>query len=73
MVYSNVYGGDANIHFDISEEKKNKIVDRILEYCIKNECFDGETLHQSDNCLIDAPSVLSNIIDDIIDFKIEWL
>ena len=67
-----LYGGDLKVKVDITDEKKDKIVERILQYCKENNCVDGETLHQSDNCLLDAPNVLSDIIDNIINFETEW-
>lgn len=67
-----IYGGDLKVKVDITDEKKDKIVERILQYCKENNCVDGETLHQSDNCLLDAPNVLSDIIDNIIKFQTNW-
>jgi hypothetical protein len=54
---------------EITQEKKDLIVERILKYCKDNDCTCGETLHQSDECIIDAPHVLSDIIDNILKFK----
>lgn len=68
----NLYGGDLKVKVDITDEKKDKIIERILQYCKENNCIDGETLHQSDNCLLDAPNVLSDIIDNIISFETNW-
>jgi len=67
------YDGDMIVNYDIDEEKQKKIVERILQYCMKNDCFDGETLHQDDDCIIDAPSVLSDIIDKVIVFDQGWV
>lgn len=67
-----IYGGDLKVKVDITDEKKDKIIERILQYCKENNCVDGETLHQSDNCLLDAPNVLSDIIDNIIKFQTNW-
>jgi hypothetical protein len=68
----NLYGGDLKVKVDITDEKKDKIIERILQYCKENNCINGETLHQSDNCLLDAPNVLSDIIDNIISFETNW-
>ena len=64
-----IYDGEFIYEYEITPEKKDAIVNRILEYCVANNCVNGETLHQSDDCLIDAPNVLSDIIDDIIEFE----
>ena len=37
----------------------------------KNDCIDGEHLMQDDNCLIEAPEVLCDILEEF-DFKSEW-
>ena len=44
----------------------------LLKYCKDNGCYCGETLQQSDSCLIDAPDVLSDIIDNILQIKTTW-
>lgn len=67
-----IYDGNLKVKVNITDEKKDKIIERILQYCKENNCVDGETLHQSDNCLLDAPNVLSDIIDDIMEFETNW-
>tara|TARA_R110000782_G_scaffold266006_1_gene360170 strand:- start:371 stop:592 length:222 start_codon:yes stop_codon:yes gene_type:complete len=67
-----MYDGDVKVTLEVTQEKKDAILERIIEYCKENECTSGESLHQNDNCLIDAPNVLSDIIDDILDFKTEY-
>lgn len=57
---------------DITEEKKNKIIALLLDYCIKHECFSAETLHQMDDPLIDAPRVLGEIIDEGLQFDVTY-
>jgi len=61
--------GEVKIHLDLTEEKKDIIAEKIIQYCVKNECFDGEVLYQSDDCIIDAPSVLGDIIDNVMCFE----
>lgn len=67
-----VYDGECNASFSINLEKKDKILERIVDYMEVNDCTSGESLHQDDNCIIYAPDVLSNIIDDILEVKTEW-
>lgn len=67
-----IYDGDLKVKVNITDEKKDKIVERILQYCKENNCVEGETLHQSDDCLLEAPGVLSDIIDDIMEFETNW-
>lgn len=68
-----LHDGEYIARTRITQEKKEAIVDRILIYCIKNDCVNGETLHQNDNCIIDATVVLSDILDKILDFETEWI
>jgi len=67
-----LYDGELKVSLLITEEKKNAVIQRIIQYCIENDCVDGEVLHQNDECLIEAPSVLSDIIDDILEFEKTW-
>lgn len=54
---------------EITEDKYEKVFDAIIKYMLDNSCFSGETLHQDDECIIEAPSCLSDIIDNIIQPK----
>jgi len=67
----NIYNGDCKVIVEITEEKKNAVIDSILKWCEQYNCNCGETLHQSDDCLIEAPSCLSDIIDNILEFRTE--
>jgi len=58
--------GGAYYFLDCSEEAKNAVYKRIVKYMEDNNCALGEELQQSDKCIIDAPNVLSDIIDDIL-------
>lgn len=73
MIEFTIYDGDLEVKVEITEEKKNAIIERLLTYCKRHECISGEVLHQSDNCIIDAPIVLSDIIDDILKFETKWV
>lgn len=64
-----IYDGNVKVSVDITEEKKQLIVDRILQYCKDENCVSGEKLHQNDDCIINAPDVLSDIIDNILKFE----
>jgi hypothetical protein len=47
-----------------TQEKKDKAIEILTKYFEKYGI--GECIMQSDNALIDAPEVLSNIADDIL-------
>lgn len=67
-----IYGGDVKVSVDITEEKKDQIVEAVLKWCIEHECTSGEMLCQDDDCIIDAPELLSDIIDDILKFETRY-
>jgi hypothetical protein len=62
--------GDTIVSYEITNEVKNAIVERLLEYYQKYDHI-GEGIHQDDDSIINAPSVLSDIADNIICFKTE--
>ena len=59
--------GDT-ITYDITDEQKDKIIARLIQY-YSTHCHFGEGIHQDDDSIIDAPYVLSDICDNIIQFK----
>lgn len=62
------YGGDLELKYNITAEKKDLICKRLLEYYEKY-CHDAECIHQDDDSIIEAPCVLAEIADGIIKFK----
>lgn len=67
-----LYNGDLKVSYEMTEEKKDKIIEHIMKYVKKHDCIDGEHLMQDDECLIYAPDVLCDILD-VFDFKTEWV
>ncbi len=59
--------GDT-ITYEITNEQKDKIVERLIKY-YSEHCHFGEGIHQDDESILNAPEVLSDICDDIIEFK----
>ena len=53
--------------YEITDEQKDLIMDRLIKY-YKTFGHIGECLQQSDEALIEAPDVLSDICDNYIDF-----
>ena len=54
------------------EATKQAVFDRVMAYFTKHQAFDGESINQRDNPIIDAPSVLSDIADEILKFQVEY-
>lgn len=63
---------DRTITFEDTPEVRNAVFERVLAYYKKHGVFHGESIHQMDNPIIDAPSVLSDIADDIIKFDVTY-
>ena len=61
---------DFIVSYDDSDEVKNAVFERVMAYFIEHQAFHGESIHQMDNTIIDAPSVMSDICDDIIKFDV---
>ena len=54
------------VTYNSGNETKQKVFDRVIQYMKKNSAFSGETIQQCDNCLLEAPNVLSDIVDNIL-------
>lgn len=64
-------GWGDKVSYEVTPEKESLVFNKVIDYCIKNNCFAGEVLQQDDDCLIEAPNLLSDIIDNIICFEEE--
>lgn len=61
------YYGEKDAYSVIyNEDTMQRVMDIIFKYMQDNNCFIGESLHQDDDCIIYAPNVLSEIIDDVL-------
>jgi len=63
------YNGEITVRYNITDAMKDKIIARLLKYYQKHH-HDGEGIHQDDDSIIEAPSVMSDIADDIIKFEV---
>ena len=55
------------ISYEITDEQKDMIVGKLLDY-YSTHCHYGEGIHQDDDSIIEAPCVLSDICDNIINW-----
>jgi hypothetical protein len=60
--------GDTKVSYNITDEMKDKIIARLLKY-YQEHLHTGEGISQDDDSIIEAPSVMSDIADDIIKFE----
>ncbi len=63
---------DFTVKFNDDEETKQKVFNNLLEFYAKHEAFSGESICQSDDPQIEAPELLSEIADNIFQFKVDW-
>lgn len=63
---------DMVVHYDNSQEIKDKVFERLIKFFFEHECFHGESFMQCDSPLLDAPEMISEILDDIIKFDCEY-
>lgn len=45
---------------------REAVFEAIIDWIVEHGAYAGEVIMQSDDCIIDAPSLLSYIVDDII-------
>lgn len=51
---------------------RDAVFERVLQYYREFEVFRGESIHQSDDPIIYAPDVMSDIADNILKFKVTY-
>lgn len=62
--------GDTITYTD-SPEVRDAVFARVMKYFVDHGVFFGESIHQMDNPIIDAPNVMSDIADKIMKFVVE--
>jgi hypothetical protein len=63
---------DMIITYRDDKETRDAVFEKIIAWYIKQGCFIGEALIQNDYACMDAPMVLSDIADDIIEFGVDY-
>lgn len=58
--------------YDTTSNAAAKVVEAIINWCNQHQCYSGEMLCQDDNCLIESPYLISNIIDNILKFNCKY-
>lgn len=64
--------GEYSVKWSCGQDVKDQIYDRVMAYFLKHESFHGESIHQMDEPIIDAPSVMSDIADNILKFEVTY-
>lgn len=58
--------------YDTTSNAAEKVVEAVINWCNQHQCYSGEMLCQDDNCLIESPYLISNIIDNILKFNCKY-
>lgn len=51
---------------------REKVMKRLFDYYNSHQSYCGECICQSDNPQMDAPFVLADIVDDILEVEVDW-
>lgn len=62
-VHFKVYNNEIPVSISLTEEKKNKIIQSLIRYMQENDCVDSEKLLQNDDCIMEAPVTLAEMIE----------
>lgn len=54
------------------DQIKNQLYEKILQYCKEHDAFIGEKVAQSDDCIIDLPELMIDIVDNIFNFEVKY-
>ena len=68
--FKDSYG--QKVYYNDSQEVKDKVFEKLLEYFKEYEAFCGDSICQMDNPQIYAPVYLAEIADDIIEFEVDY-
>ncbi len=63
---------DMTVTYKDNQEVRNAVFEAVIAYYIKHECFNGESICQSDGPVIDGHACLADIADDIMKFDVEY-
>jgi len=63
---------DVTITYKDDQATKEAVFKKVVDWFMDQETFSGESLMQSDAPQLEAPVLLSDLADDILQFKVVW-
>lgn len=69
MTKNIIVGTNREFEIEYSPEVAMKVLDKIIEWMTHKDhyaSYSGEAIMQNDNTIIDAPELISDIVDDIL-------
>lgn len=62
---------DRIVSFEETPELKEKVYQNVLAWIKKHDAYHGEVIMQDDDCIISAPDLLSDIVDELFKFEVK--
>ena len=63
---------NITVTYQDTPDVRKEVFRKVMEYYIKHQVFNGETILQSDTPKIEAPYTLADIADNILKFEVEY-
>jgi len=63
---------NITVTYQDTPDVRKEVFRKVMEYYIKHQVFNGETILQSDEPMIEAPYTLADIADNILKFTVEY-
>lgn len=60
---------DYILSYKDNQETKDKIFNKILEFCKEHECFSGESFCQCDGPQVGMMELIPEILDDLLSLR----
>lgn len=67
-----IKNSEYDVTYNCNAEIKDAVFNEVMQFFLKHEAFSGEVIIQTDDTIIEAPGVLAEIADRIIEFKVTW-
>jgi hypothetical protein len=62
---------DFVVEYDDSEQVRDRVFNRLMEFLHEHNLYNGEVILQSDSIQLDAPDFLADLIDNVIQFEVK--
>jgi len=72
MLMKTIKMEDMQVSYSDDSKTKDAVFKHLIDFYKKHKTFSGEELQQSDEPILEAPDVLSEIADNIIKFKVKY-
>ena len=60
------------ITYKDDQSTRDAVYEKVLEWFMKTQCFNGESIQQCDIAQIESPELLVHLADDVFEFDPTW-